>query len=139
MPAAAPLVAAQPAPVTAHEPRRPTPAPGSTALGSTAPAASRPARETGPRPTLEKAGRTPAPVPVPRPEGKSGRKPSGAVAQTTNLTPTNAFDAVEADFFAREADLYRREAVENFDDLDHGTDDGSGDKPRPGAGGNKKR
>jgi hypothetical protein len=31
----------------------------------------------------------------------------------------NAFDEVEADFFAREADLYKREAVETFDDLDH--------------------
>jgi hypothetical protein len=30
----------------------------------------------------------------------------------------NSFDDVEADFFAREADLYKREAVETFDDLD---------------------
>jgi hypothetical protein len=28
------------------------------------------------------------------------------------------FDAIEADFFAREADLYKREAIETFDDLD---------------------
>jgi CheY-like chemotaxis protein len=30
----------------------------------------------------------------------------------------DAFDAIEADFFAREADLYKREALETFDDLD---------------------
>jgi hypothetical protein len=28
------------------------------------------------------------------------------------------FDAIESDFFAREADLYKREALETFDDLD---------------------
>jgi ActR/RegA family two-component response regulator len=45
---------------------------------------------------------------------------------TARMTPTGAFDAVEADFFAREADLYKREAVETFDDLD------------PSAGGDKR-
>jgi len=30
------------------------------------------------------------------------------------------FDALESDFFAREADLYKREALETFDDLDPG-------------------
>jgi CheY-like chemotaxis protein len=34
------------------------------------------------------------------------------------LTPSTAFDALEADFFAREADLYKQEDVESFDDLD---------------------
>ena len=28
------------------------------------------------------------------------------------------FDALESDFFAREANLYKREALETFDDLD---------------------
>jgi hypothetical protein len=51
------------------------------------------------------------------------KPPSGQHATTKppsgpHLT-TNAFDEVEADFFAREADLYKREAVETFDDLDH--------------------
>jgi CheY-like chemotaxis protein len=45
------------------------------------------------------------------------------------ITPSTAFDAVEADFFAREADLYKHETVESFDDLDRGR--------RPGA--NKKK
>lgn len=43
------------------------------------------------------------------------------------------FDALETDFFAREADLYRREAVETFDDLDHPRGNGGG------AGNPKKR
>jgi hypothetical protein len=34
------------------------------------------------------------------------------------VTPTSAFDAIDNDFFAREADLYKPEAVESFDDLD---------------------
>lgn len=38
------------------------------------------------------------------------------------------FDALETDFFAREADLYRREAVESFDDLDHPRRGGTGGK-----------
>jgi hypothetical protein len=36
----------------------------------------------------------------------------------SRVTPAAAFDAVEADFFAREADLYKRETIETFDDLD---------------------
>jgi hypothetical protein len=44
-------------------------------------------------------------------------------------TPTPlTFNALESDFFDREADLYKRDTVESFDDLD-------GKKPR-GRGGN---
>lgn len=39
-----------------------------------------------------------------------------------SLTPTSAFDAIESDFFAREADLYKKEEVDKFDDLERGTD-----------------
>ena len=67
------------------------------------------------------------PIPL-RPRGKSGprdhltpgprsKPPSGPHA--TNGTTTGTFDDVEADFFAREADLYKREALETFEDLDH--------------------
>jgi ActR/RegA family two-component response regulator len=48
---------------------------------------------------------------------RGGKSPSGPHA--TNGTTTGTFDDVEADFFAREADLYKREAVETFEDLDH--------------------
>jgi hypothetical protein len=51
------------------------------------------------------------------------------------VTPAAAFDAVEADFFAREADLYKREAVDTFDDLDPG---GNRD-PRPSSSSPKSR
>jgi hypothetical protein len=36
----------------------------------------------------------------------------------SRVTPAAAFDAIEADFFAREADLYKRDSIETFDDLD---------------------
>ncbi|HET6282775.1 MAG TPA: DUF4388 domain-containing protein [Polyangia bacterium] len=39
-----------------------------------------------------------------------------------SLTPSSAFDAVESDFFAREADLYKHEVVDSFEDLERGTD-----------------
>jgi hypothetical protein len=67
------------------------------------------------------------PIPPARARSKSGprdltpgprsKPPSGPHA--TNGTTTGAFDDVEADFFAREADLYKREAIETFEDLDH--------------------
>ncbi len=46
---------------------------------------------------------------TPRPRRITGGTPGSA---------PDAFDAIEADFFAREADLYKREALETFDDLD---------------------
>jgi ActR/RegA family two-component response regulator len=65
-----------------------------------APPPTRPRGGSGPRATVGSRGKTPIP----------------------HLTPSGAFDAVEADFFAREADLYKREAVETFDDLDSSGD-----------------
>jgi hypothetical protein len=50
--------------------------------------------------------------------------PPVATGRPRKHTPTpgdpkrNPFNAVEADFFDREADLYKRESVENFEDLD---------------------
>ena len=41
-------------------------------------------------------------------------------------SPSDSFSLVEADFFEREADLYKRESVESFDDLDR-----SGPNGRP--------
>jgi ActR/RegA family two-component response regulator len=46
---------------------------------------------------------------TPRPRRTTGGTSGGA---------PDAFDAIESDFFAREADLYKREALETFDDLD---------------------
>jgi DNA-binding response OmpR family regulator len=63
--------------------------------------------ESGRHAPLESPSR---PEPTPRPRRTTGQPPQTAEA--------DAFDAIESDFFAREADLYRREAVETFDDLD---------------------
>jgi len=93
-----------------------------------------------------KAERRPEPTPVPiRARGGSGRHPPVEDApppkndrtsdrtseRTSERTPRprrissdgqaiapDEFDALESDFFAREADLYKREALETFDDLD---------------------
>jgi hypothetical protein len=70
--------------------------------------------------------------PPARPRSGSGPRATVGARRTTpapRLTPSAAFDAVEADFFAREADLYKRESVETFDDLDQSGGDPSG-KPR---------
>jgi ActR/RegA family two-component response regulator len=56
--------------------------------------------DNGPSPRIEL---------TPRPRRITGGTSGGA---------PDAFDAIEADFFAREADLYKREALETFDDLD---------------------
>jgi hypothetical protein len=63
-------------------------------------------------------------TPVPAVRSHKTPIPSHPAARTHKtpipgrMTPAAAFDAVEADFFAREADLYKRESVDTFDDLD---------------------
>ncbi|HVT05969.1 MAG TPA: hypothetical protein VHO67_00850, partial [Polyangia bacterium] len=59
--------------------------------------------------------------PTPRPRRASGQAAPNAA---------DTFDAIEADFFAREADLYKREAIESFDDLDPIGSNTSGKSPR---------
>ena len=68
--------------------------------------------------------KTPVPRATPVPRGKAPSSP-----QLPTLA--NAFDDVEADFFAREADLYKRDAVETFDDLENPLGGASNGKPRP--------
>jgi CheY-like chemotaxis protein len=65
----------------------------------------------------------PPPVLAPNPPRSDSKTRLKKVGGTTRITPSTAFDAVEADFFAREADLYKHEAVESFDDLDRGNTD----------------
>jgi hypothetical protein len=74
------------------------------------------------RPAARKTPVPPRATPVPR-----GKAPSSPQLPTL----ANAFDDVEADFFAREADLYKRDAVETFDDLENPLGSGSNGKPRP--------
>ena len=78
-------------------------------------------RDSGKRPSLEAL----------LPSGPDSKAKLRKILAPARITPSTAFDAVEADFFAREADLYKHEAVESFDDLDRGK--------RPGAPGTKKR
>lgn len=62
-----------------------------------------------------------APLPVKGPVlRKKTPVPGGEPAHRTR-TPSTGFSAMEADFFDREADLYKRESVETFDDLEGGT------------------
>jgi len=100
LPVAVPLIAAQPAPVTAQETK-------------TAPKTAPTAEPRTERKAVRRA-RTPTPLPLLPAEAKAILNEIAP----PRLTPSTAFDAVEADFFAREADLYKREHVENFDDLD---------------------
>jgi hypothetical protein len=76
-------------------------------LGSDAPIPLRTRRGSGPAATTD--GTAPAP---------RARRQTGGSPRLTPTSATAAFDDVEADFFAREADLYKREVVESFDDLD---------------------
>jgi CheY-like chemotaxis protein len=63
----------------------------------------------------------------------------GAAAAAASGPPAPAFNALEADFFAREADLYKDQAGDNFDDLEHSAD-GRGRRPRTSTPrGTKKR
>jgi hypothetical protein len=43
--------------------------------------------------------------------------------------PSGSFSAVESDFFAREADLYKEQKAESFADLDEGPDGTKNRKP----------
>jgi DNA-binding response OmpR family regulator len=91
---------------------------------------------SGRHPTLETA------VPPRTERGGSGRHATleSAPPPRVELTPRphrttggsapDAFDAIEADFFAREADLYKREAIETFDDLDPAGGLPAGQRPR---------
>jgi ActR/RegA family two-component response regulator len=88
-----------------HEAARPTPPPVLVPAPAAAPA---------PTPAAVRNGTpaaSPAKEPTPPPHTEAGKRA---------LRPSSEFDALERDFFAREADLYKQEHPESFDDLDHG-------------------
>jgi ActR/RegA family two-component response regulator len=78
----------------------------------------------------EKASATPPPVVVVPPEPAKAKEPAPVVPapahpapeprNNTGRRPSSEFNALESDFFAREADLYKQEHPETFDDLEHG-------------------
>ena len=88
----------------------------------------------------------PAPVPAPAPAPMTARQPSTQLrpkkSSKTPVPGAPAFNALEADFFAREADLYKHDAGDSFDDLDHGGDAKPGTShtspPRGSRSGKKK-
>jgi Domain of unknown function (DUF4388) len=105
---------------------------------------------TSPEPAPESQSRTTAQA-----SGKGqARGTSGGRTATTAARPTprssddsasqtgkrisGAFSAIERDFFDREADLYKREAEDNFADLDEPAGKRNG-KRSPGGGASKKR
>jgi hypothetical protein len=64
--------------------------------------------------------------------------PSDDSASQTGKRISGAFSAIERDFFDREADLYKREAEDNFADLDEPAGKRNG-KLSPGGGAPKRR
>ncbi|HEX2660107.1 MAG TPA: hypothetical protein VHU40_17615 [Polyangia bacterium] len=85
-------------------------------------------RPASPSPSVIIAPLTPPPVPADIASMKTPppvARPEAIPARKKNPN-SSSFNAVEADFFEREADLYKGEAAETFDDLD-----GAGAPPRP--------
>jgi hypothetical protein len=75
--------------------------------------ASAPAAETaGGTPTAAPAAPSAAPATRHTPTGR------GTERSANERRASGEFDALESEFFARESDLYAKEPVENFDDLD---------------------
>jgi CheY-like chemotaxis protein len=117
------------APVAAPpQPEAPTPRPEGTttpppviAPPVTAPPVTAPLTAARPMPAVG------APAAVPPPVTSLAAPILGEPAHHAR-TPSGSFNAVEADFFDREADLYKRESAETFDDLD-----GVGGSRRPGS------
>jgi hypothetical protein len=66
-----------------------------------------------------------SPAPVSARQSSTTVKPKKTVRTKTPVPGAPAFSDLEADFFAREADLYKSEAGDSFEDLD------GGGKPRP--------
>jgi hypothetical protein len=73
---------------------------------------------------LAPAAAAPAPAPVPAPTAAAATPPQTAEGGAIDLDgrrprrPSSDFSALEKDFFEREADLYKEEKEESFDDLD---------------------
>jgi CheY-like chemotaxis protein len=134
---AAPMGPMGPAPITARHQTLSPPAPAEPPVRRAPTPAQRDvlrrtpppdgARRTPP-PSLRDSGKRPS-LEALLPSGPDSKNKLRKILAPSHITPSTAFDAVEADFFAREADLYKHEKVESFDDLDRGA-------RRPGA---KKR
>jgi DNA-binding NarL/FixJ family response regulator len=95
------------------------------------------ARVSAPTPALPEPVVNPMPMPLPMPlpvarvvraavpgtaipaiPPAPSRVPAGPASAMAGRPPPRPFDDVESDFFDREADLYRRDSIESFDDLE---------------------
>ena len=72
-----------------------------------------------------------------RPTPRSSDDSASQAGKRTGGRISGAFSAIESDFFAREADLYKREAEDNFADLDEPASKRDG-KISPGRGPSKR-
>jgi CheY-like chemotaxis protein len=98
--------------------------------GSPAPAA-RPSA-AHPSPSVSPSSPSSPSSPPSSPTPPAGAKPNDAHPPARRRTPTPIpFNALESDFFAREADLYKREKVDSFDDLESAPRPGSNGRPGP--------
>lgn len=61
-----------------------------------------------------------APAPLPAPGAAVPVVAKDKDSKFTKHRPSTEFDLLEADFFAREAELYKSEKADNFDDLEPG-------------------
>jgi len=90
----------------------PPPVSATASTGAVSPGSIRPASGgaaasgTAPAPTKGPVLRRKTPV------------PAGAEPSHRTRTPSTGFSAMESDFFERESELYKRESVETFDDLE---------------------
>ena len=105
--AASKPAAAAPKPAAATSPPRTAPAKGTPAPKSTSAAA----RAAAAKPAL-----SPAVLPAPSPAEQPAKLSPQAAARASGKEPV--FDAVEEEFFAREAELHRPPTVDTFDDLE---------------------
>lgn len=117
-----PLDESTPPPVTKASPTAPV-AVAKAARRTTTPASALVPGGAAQAPPTTATPSAPAPAAV--------RKP-GVPSNHRTRTPSNGFSAVEADFFNREADLYKGDSLETFDDLDAGS--GAASPPQLASG-----
>jgi hypothetical protein len=133
-----PALMAETQPADAPKPG-PAAVPEHAPTGATEPQAGAHGAASGKGQSRGTTGNVTAPVaarPTPHATEDSHRDTSQAARTTGRISGT--FNDVERDFFAREADLYKRETEDNFADLDEPASRGTAKRP-PGRGQSKRR
>jgi pyruvate dehydrogenase E2 component (dihydrolipoyllysine-residue acetyltransferase) len=95
-------------------------APAAAAPAAAAPAPAAPAAPAAPLSARQPAAPIRLKKVIKTPPTGAGHAASSAPAPAPAPAPAAAFNALEADFFAREADLYKDPGADNFDDLEAG-------------------